>query len=972
MQWRALGPVEVVVADELVDLGPPRQRALFGFLLSRIDRPVPVDTVIEEIWAGAAPAAAVTSIRAYVSNLRRVLEPHRPPRAPATILRTKAPGYLLDSRGVDVDIRRFTSHAQGGRQALRSADPQRALGEFDAALKLWRGPPYADMADAGWAAPEITRLQELRLSVVEGRCSSQLDLGDPHGAVAELEMHVRSHPLREHGCELLALALYRAGRQVEALEVLRVTRTRLATELGLDPGVALQRLEHDILTHAPSLDWQPPRSSTTVRAAGQHSLTPAGEAAPAVVAPLMSAPAALGLPAQRPSVGGVQRVVSTQIQGLSEVVGREAELAGLRAAFTASPRRGRPVWRVLTGLGGVGKTSLARAYAQRYQEHYALVWWIRAGDPQAVAGEFRTLLTLLAPHYAEAHDPAQAVHAVLANWTEPWLLIIDNVATPEALRGLLPACGTGDVLITSRFGIWPDRQVVVPVHPLDLSDAVTLITTLSGDPDQASAAVLAAELGGLPLALAQAACYVAHSALDLAGYLRLYRSRRAELHQHGHAPDYPDTLATTWRLAFDQLSLPARALLNLLAWYAPDTIPLDRLLTADAATVQLPDPVGPLLRPVLDDSLHQHRAITELIGYGLLTRTGPTGSVSVHRLVQAVTADQLVADNTHQDWINAAAAVLHRACPRWPATRAAISAWQSLHTHVRTLINHADPAHLLILTLRYTFADWAGIGGDFFRARQLYAGVVEDAQQALGPNHRHTLAIRSSHAYWTGKAGDVTRARELSAAVVADMIRVLGPHDRETLLARTDLARWTGAAGEVHRARELVATVVQDAEQRLGADDRYALVPRAELARWTGAAGEVHRARELAAAVVEDTQRLLGADHRYTLLARASLARWTGEAGDVEGARQLAAALVEDDERLLGADHRHTLLARANLARWTGAAGDVSLANTLASAVLADFVRVYGPDHHDTRIARGWLAPWLRLAPSTGDRGGER
>jgi DNA-binding SARP family transcriptional activator len=971
MQWRALGSVEVVVADQLVDLGPPRQRALFGLLLSRIDRPVPLDTVIEEVWAGTPPAAAVTSIRAYVSNLRRVLEPHRPPRAPATILRTKAPGYLLDSRCVDFDVRRFTCHAQAGRQALHSADPQRALGEFDAALKLWRGPPYADMADAGWAAPEIARLQELRLSVVEGRCSAQLALGDHHGAVAELEMHVRSHPLREHGCELLALALYRAGRQAEALGVLRATRTRLATELGLDPGVALQRLERDILTHAPSLDWHPPRSSGTVRAAGQRSLTPVVEPAPAVVAPLMSAPA-LGLPAHRPGASGVQRVVSTQVQGLSEVVGREAELAALRAAFTASPRRGRPVWRVLTGLGGVGKTSLARAYAQRFQEHYALVWWIRAGDPQAVAGEFRTLLALLAPHYAETHDPTQAAHAVLANWTEPWLLIIDNVATPQALHGLLPACGAGDVLVTSRFGIWPDRQVVVPVQPLDLSHAVTLITTLSGDPDQATAAALAAELGGLPLALAQAACYVAHSALDLAGYLKLYRSRRAELHQHGHAPDYPDTLATTWRLAFDQLSAPARAVLNLLAWYAPDTIPLDRLLTADAASLQLPDSIGPLLRPVLCDSLHQHRAITELIGYGLLTRTGPAGSVTVHRLVQAVTADQLVADNTHHDWINTAAAVLQRACPRWPATRAAISAWQSLHTHVRTLINHAEPAHLLTLTLRYTFADWTGISGDFLRARQLYAGVVEDAQRALGPDHRHTLAIRSSHAYWTGKAGDVARARELSAAVVRDMIRVLGPHDRETLLARTDLARWTGAAGEVQRARELVAAVVQDAEQRLDAGDRYALVPRAELARWTGAAGEVQQARELAAAVVEDTQRLLGADHRYTLLARASLVRWTGEAGDVEGARELAAALVEDDERLLGADHRHTLLARAALARWTAAAGDVSRACTLANAVLADFVRVYGPNHHDTRIARTWLAPWTRLAPPRSGRISER
>ena len=105
------------------------------------------------------------------------------------------------------------------------------------------------------------------------------------------------------------------------------------------------------------------------------------------------------------------------------------------------------MWQVLTGLSGVGKTSLARAYAQRYQDHYELVWWVHAEDPEAVAGEFRALLDILAPQYAEhSHDPVQAVHAVLANRTGPWLLVIDNIAEPEALRGLLPAAA---VLATS-------------------------------------------------------------------------------------------------------------------------------------------------------------------------------------------------------------------------------------------------------------------------------------------------------------------------------------------------------------------------------------------------------------------------------------------------------------------------------------------------------------------------------------------
>src|SRR5262245_50792596 len=176
VQLLVLGPVEAVVGGEPVDLGAPKQRALFALLLSRVDRPVAVDTLIEELWSGEPPAAAMASLLTYVSNLRRVLEPHRPPRAPAVVLRTRAPGYLLDSHRVQVDARQFSAHATAGHEALTLADPQQAVRDFDAALELWRGPPYADMRDTAWAAPEIVRLEELWLSVIEGRFTALLEL----------------------------------------------------------------------------------------------------------------------------------------------------------------------------------------------------------------------------------------------------------------------------------------------------------------------------------------------------------------------------------------------------------------------------------------------------------------------------------------------------------------------------------------------------------------------------------------------------------------------------------------------------------------------------------------------------------------------------------------------------------------------------------------------------------------------------
>jgi DNA-binding SARP family transcriptional activator/tetratricopeptide (TPR) repeat protein len=334
VELRALGPVEAVVGGELVDLGPPRQRALFALLLSRVDRPVAVDTLIEELWSGEPPAAAMASLRAYVSNLRRVLEPHRPPRAPAAVLRTRAPGYLLDSRQAEVDFRRFGGHATAGYETLAGGDPQQALEEFETALGLWRGTPYAEVRDAEWAAAEIAWLEELRLSVIEGRFTALLELGAHAVAVAELEAHVRAHPLREHGCELLALALYRGGRQAEALGMLRATRVRLAEELGIDPGPALQRLGHEILTQAPTLEWQPPRLVSTV-----------------------SAPALTRASAQLPTTTGPE-LADEEI-----FVGRESALRRLVDALGAAVQgRGRMV--LVAGEPGIGKTRLLRRFGE--------------------------------------------------------------------------------------------------------------------------------------------------------------------------------------------------------------------------------------------------------------------------------------------------------------------------------------------------------------------------------------------------------------------------------------------------------------------------------------------------------------------------------------------------------------------------------------------------------------------------------
>ncbi|MFJ4184364.1 BTAD domain-containing putative transcriptional regulator [Kitasatospora sp. NPDC089509] len=230
----------------------PRHRAVLARLIVARRRVVPVTRLVDDLWADPPPAA-LGALRTFVADLRRVLEPERPPRAPARLLATEGPGYVLRPEPQAVDAWRFETAVQ--EAAGLPAD--RALTRLDGALALWRGPAYADHADEDWTRAERTRLTELRLRAVEQRAAALLAFGRADQAVPDLRAHLADHPWREEAWRLLALAQYRTGRQGEALAVLREARTVLADGLGLDPGPALRRLEADILAQDPALDLGP-------------------------------------------------------------------------------------------------------------------------------------------------------------------------------------------------------------------------------------------------------------------------------------------------------------------------------------------------------------------------------------------------------------------------------------------------------------------------------------------------------------------------------------------------------------------------------------------------------------------------------------------------------------------------------------------------------------------------------------------
>ncbi|MEO3925679.1 BTAD domain-containing putative transcriptional regulator [Micromonosporaceae bacterium B7E4] len=243
VSFGVLGPVVVWDASGApIDVKGPKHRAVLARLVVARGRVVPVGRLVDDLWP-EPPPGAVSAVRTFVAALRRALEPHRPPREPARLLVTEGPGYALRAAPDAVDAWRFEQAVAAGP----AGPPQPALDRLDRALGWWRGPAYAGFDDESWARPERSRLEELRLHAVESRAEALLALGRAAEVVADLDAHVAEHPWREEAWRLLALALYRADRQGDALAVLRRARRLLLDQLGVDPGPRLRRLETDIL-----------------------------------------------------------------------------------------------------------------------------------------------------------------------------------------------------------------------------------------------------------------------------------------------------------------------------------------------------------------------------------------------------------------------------------------------------------------------------------------------------------------------------------------------------------------------------------------------------------------------------------------------------------------------------------------------------------------------------------------------------
>ena len=689
------------------------------------------------------------------------------------------------------------------------------------------------------------------------------------------------------------------------------------------------------------------------------------------------------------------------------LAGREELLADVDARLAARPGRTGPRLVALCGLGGTGKTSVAVEYAHRHLAEVGVCWQFPAEDPALLAAEFAVLAAQLgARDLADARDPVASVHAVLA-WQEMgWLLVFDNVTDRASVERFLPPAGNGRVLITTQSQYWPARQALdVPV--LDTEVAADFLVNRTGDADRAAARGLAADLGGLPLALEQAAAYMWATGIGLAGYFGLFQDRQADLLARGEAAGHPLDVAATLGLAMSRLAgqAPSAAgLVRLLAFLAPEPVPLNLMLASVSDMAQLGPEAAGAVGLLLGDPVVAGDAVTALRRYSLVTPAGD-GLVLVHRLVQAVTRAQLSAESAAQ-WEQAAAALVEAAVPSEAWMSAAWPTCAALLPHARAVLDltsdgiwqvaealgysgsyaaaldlftliadaHKDsedygPEHPDTLSACHNLASWTGEAGDAAGARDQLAALLPVSERVLGPEHRRTLVTRNQLARRTGEAGDAAGARDQLAVLLPLTERVLGPEHSDTLRVRHNLAYWTGEAGDAAGARDQFAILLPVGERVDGPEHPDTLATRGNLAAWTGEAGDAAGARDQLAALLPVEERVLGPEHPETLATRASLAAWTGQAGDAAGARDQYAALLPVRERVQGPEHPETLTTRHNLASWTGQAGDAAGARDQFAILLTVSERVQGPEHPETLTTRHNLAYW---AGQAGDAAGAR
>lgn len=587
---------------------------------------------------------------------------------------------------------------------------------------------------------------------------------------------------------------------------------------------------------------------------------------------------------------------------------------------------------VLTGLGGVGKTQLAAHFARQQWAagEVDLLVWVSATSRERIVAGYADAAAAVVGAGSDAERAAQRLLDWLEDTGRRWLVVLDDVVDPADVRGLWPPHAHGRTVVTTRRRdavLSESGRATIDVGTFTPAAAVEYLHHRLGGDERLldHAGELAADLGFLPLALAQAASYLRDRRLTCAQYRSRFADRRRRLTdlmpESGAMPDeHRATVAVTWSVSVDLADTLnptglSRPLMDLASMLDPNGIPTTVLTCPPALAYLARSRTAGDAMPDADLAVD--------------------GLWCLHRLSLALVAawaeperDPLLAQQLRANAI---------------ALRA---------TAGDTLFHpHAHP-------VLFRVGESTGQAGLITAARDYFESLHADCRRILGPDHPDAFTARRHEARWRGTAGDPTEAANSLADLVRDYQRTFGPDHPDTLTARNHMARWQGGAGDPAGAAATLADPLHDVQRVHGPDHHDTLTTRHILARWRGTAGDPTGAVAALAELLEDYLRVLGPDHPDTMAARHNLAYWSGEAGDPAGAATAFADLLPDYIHLFGADHPDTLMTRHHHLHWRAASGDAASAVTGYQTLLADYRRVLGPDHPDTHVVIQSLTRW--------------
>jgi len=684
-----------------------------------------------------------------------------------------------------------------------------------------------------------------------------------------------------------------------------------------------------VLLEAVAGSRRPGRTPEFPGQAGLGELAGAGEAEPRLPG---GEPGVWNVPPRNPSFTGRDRLLAAV---------RKQLLSGDRAVVQA-----------LRGMGGVGKTQLALEYSHRFAGGYDVVWWVAAEEPGLIAEQFADLAAEL------GHPPAGAGNdavrrAVLAGLRAcgRWLLVFDNAENPRDIAGWLFS-RDGHVLITSRTPGWTELAMPVEVDVLMREESVAILRGRVDGLTAPDAAELADGLGNLPLALAQAAAYLADTGMAATAYRKLLETQPAATLSKGQPVGYPRSLAAATQLSVSRLGRedPAAAeLVNVCAFLGPEPVP--GTLFARAR-----EHLPAALADCVADPLAWADALAR-IGRSAIARVDRHG-LQFHRLTQAVIRDSQVSDQAAA-YRGFAGEILVANAPGHADDPASWPDWATLMPHLLamdfTAVVRPELRTLACRATRYLLDR-----GSVLSSRDLAETLRRHWSGQLGPDDPFTLNAASNLAAALWHLNQWTAARELDEDTLERRRRVLGEDHPETLRSANNLASDLDALGQREAARDLFEATLERRRAILGDDHPDTLSSAHNLATERRAMGDAPGARVLFDDTLRRRRQVLGDDHPDTLRSASNLAGVLRELAETEAARDLDQDTLERRQRVLGEDHPDTLSSASNLASDLYDLGDWTAARDLDDDTLARYRQVLGGDHPVTLSVASNLAGDLR------------